>query len=277
MNSESKYRDAAEAIEGIVKAVPVYQDIVQPAAQEVGKALQTVAQTIHVALAPISALVWGYDQIKIFVSIKVAEKMKDVPQVNIATPKPNIAGPILESLRYIGNEKDLSDMFANLLAAAMDTRTARGAHPAFIEIIRQLTPDEAKIVRLLVNEKPFPLIDVRWDFKNQTETKKGGKVALVNFSLLGIEAGCEYPDLTPTYINNLCRLGLCDIPPFITYTATQTYEPLENYPTVIEVKNTLEANEELRVSFNRKALMVTPMGKQFCDICAISHEKKNFI
>ena len=53
------------------QVVPVYQDVLQPAAQELGKALQTVAKTVHVALAPVSALVWGYDQIKDFVSTKV--------------------------------------------------------------------------------------------------------------------------------------------------------------------------------------------------------------
>src|SRR5207245_353571 len=146
---ENKIRDAADAAKGILEAVPVYQDVVQPAAKEIGTALQTVAKTIHVVLAPVSALVWGYDQIKDFVSTKVAEKLRDVPPENIASPKPNVAGPALESLRYTGHEEALRDMYANLLAASMDTRTASGAHPAFVEIIRQLTPDEAKLVRLL--------------------------------------------------------------------------------------------------------------------------------
>ena len=53
-----------------LKPCPIYQDVVQPAAKEIGQALQTVAKTVHIALAPVSALVWGYDKIKDFVSQK---------------------------------------------------------------------------------------------------------------------------------------------------------------------------------------------------------------
>ena len=146
-------------------------------------------KTIHIVLAPVRALVWGYEQIKDFVSTKVAEKLKDVPPENIATPKPNITGPALESLKYTGHEEMLRDMYANLLAASMDTRTASRAHPAVVEIIRQLTPDEARFLRLLAQERPFPLVTVRREYKVETPAQTGGSDILVNFSLLGWEAG----------------------------------------------------------------------------------------
>jgi Abortive infection alpha len=212
VSEENKIRDVIDAVTGVAKAVPVYQDVVQPAAQEMGKALQTVAKTVHIALAPVSALVWGYDQIKEFVATKVSERLKNVPPENIISPKPNVAGPALEALRYTGHEERLSDMYANLLAASMDKSTAQGAHPAFVEIIRQLTPDEAKLVSLFLKEMPFPLLNVRWEYKTPTEEKKGGLDVLVNFSQLGEAAGCEFIHLVPAYIDNLCRLGLADIP-----------------------------------------------------------------
>jgi len=53
----SNVGDTAKVVKGIVEAVPVYQDVAQPAAQEIGKGLQTVAKTIHIVLAPVSALV----------------------------------------------------------------------------------------------------------------------------------------------------------------------------------------------------------------------------
>jgi hypothetical protein len=80
MAEENKIRDAAEAVKGLVQAVPVYQDALQPAVRELGGGLQTLAKTIHIALAPVSALVWGYDQIKEFVSKRVAEKLKNIRQ-----------------------------------------------------------------------------------------------------------------------------------------------------------------------------------------------------
>ena len=42
MGEENKIKDAAEAVKGILEAVPIYQDALQPAAKELGKGLQTI-------------------------------------------------------------------------------------------------------------------------------------------------------------------------------------------------------------------------------------------
>jgi len=269
MSEENKIRDVVDAVTGVANAVPVYQDIVQPAAQEMGKALQTVAKTVHIALAPVSALVWGYDQIKEFVSTKVTDRLKNIPPENLVTPKPNVAGPALEALRYTGHESSLSDLYANLLATAMDKSTAQGAHPAFVEIIKQLTPDEAKLVALFVNDPTLPLINLRWEFKPNAEGKTGGKDVLVHFSHLGIIAGCEFPDMAPTYLDNLCRLGLAEIPTFWEYTSKGVYDALENDQLIKATKASIEANSEIQPIIERKGLRVTELGKQFARVCVV--------
>lgn len=267
MAAENQIRDVVDAVAGVTKAVPVYQDVVQPAAQEIGKALQTVAKTVHVVLAPVSVLVWGYDQVREFVSTKVAERLKNVPPENLVTPKPNVAGPALEALRYTGHESSLSDLYANLLAASMDKSTAQGAHPAFVEIIKQLTPDEAKIVSLFVNDIALPLVNLRWEYKPNQDGKTGGNEVLVHYSHLGVQAGCEYPNMTPAYIDNLCRLGLAEVPTFWEYTTKGVYDALENDPHVKAHKASIEANPEIQPVLERKGLRVSELGKQFARIC----------
>jgi hypothetical protein len=269
MSEDSKIKDVVDAVTGLAKAVPLYQDIAQPAAQEVGKALQTVAKTVHIVSAPVSALVWGYDQIKEFVSTKVADRLKNVPPEDIITPKPNVAGPALEALRYTGHESSLSDFYANLLAAAMDKATAQGAHPAFVEIIKQLTPDEAKLVKLLVGDLVLPLLNLRWELKPNPEGRTGGKSVLMNFSHLGVIAGCEYPQMTPTYLDNLCRLGLAEIPAFGEYTTKSVYDSLESDPVIKAVMAELEKNAEITPVLERKHLRVTELGKQFARTCVV--------
>lgn len=267
MSDENKIRDAADAIKGLVGAVPIYQDVVQPAAQEVGKGFQTISKTIHVALAPVSALVWGYEQIKDFVSTTVAKKLENIPQEKIITPKPNVAGPTLEALRYTGHEEVLRDLYANLLASSMNSDTASGAHPAFVEIIRQLTPDEAKIIRILALLEASPLINLRREEKVGNNSPGAGYDFLENFSILGIQARCEYLDLVPTYIDNLCRLGLCTIPPNVYLTASGIYEPLENHEDIVSIIKKYETENIFIVRIVRKALFVTTMGKQFMRVC----------
>jgi len=272
MGEENKTRDAIDAVTGLAQAVPVYQDIIQPAAKEIGTGLQTVAKTVHLALAPVAALVWGYDQIKEFVSTKVVEKLKNVPPENIAAPAANIAGPALDALRYTGHQEELSDMYANLLASAMNKDTAKGAHPAFVEIIKQLTPDEARIIKLFNQAgKAFPIIDVVWMW-NPSTGKSGGNNIIVNFALFGKEAGCEFPDMTPAYINNICRLGLADVPIMGEYTAPGIYEPLVNDPFVASQIDRFKQNSEVEVSFDKKGLFITPLGRLFASRCTTQSE-----
>src|SRR5579864_922076 len=142
---ESLIKGTAEAVEGVLKAVPIYQDLAQPAVREVGSALR---DAIRMALAPVSLLVWGFDQIKDYLEDALAHRLKDLPPERIIPPSPIIAGPATEALRFAGHDPILREMYANLLDTEMDANRVREAHPAFVEIIRQLTPDEARIVGL---------------------------------------------------------------------------------------------------------------------------------
>lgn len=268
MGDDNKVKETVEAVTGLVQAIPIYQDLAQPAVKQVGKALETVGKAINVALAPVGALVWGYEKCQDFISTKVADRLKNVPPEDIITPKPNVAGPAIEALRYTGHEETLSDMYANLLAASMDKNTASGAHPAFVEIIKQLTPDEAKIVALFSPGRAFPLLNVRESYKVDPEFKKGGRIRFAHFSLLGEEAGVEFVNLTPAYLDNLCRLGLADyLNTGIHYTSSDLYDKLESHPNILALKKEIETDPELKCELVRTGFNITELGKQFAKIC----------
>lgn len=148
MSDESKLRDVAEAVKSVCEAVPVYQDAIQPAAQELGKSLLTVGKAVNAALSPLKVLIWGYDRIEDFVINRVAEKLRSVPPGDIRTPEPHVACPALEALRFTGHEETLREMYANLLANSLDARTAEIAHPAFVDIVKSMSPDEARIMQI---------------------------------------------------------------------------------------------------------------------------------
>ena len=201
-SKESNVKSTIDAVIGLAKAIPIYDDAIQPAAKEIGKSLATVTKTINIVLAPISALVWGYEKISEFVQNKVAEKLKNVPEENIVTPDPAVVGPALEALRYTGNNETLSELYANLIANSMDKETIKKAHPGFVEIIKNMTSDEGLILKVLIPNFYKPIMDIKLKLKKGT----GGEHNLINnYSNIGIEAGCKYPDLTPKYIDNLCK------------------------------------------------------------------------
>lgn len=267
----SNIRDTAEAVKGITDNVPVYQDAIQPAARKVGEGLETIASTILIALAPLKALVWGYEQFESFLSIKVAEKLSETPSDEIIEPKLHVAGPAIEALRYTGNEETLSDLYANLLAASMDARTAFKAHPGFVEIIKQITPDEARLLKYFSIAERLPLITVQKAVKS--ESNEGGYVdVLVKFSTFCGDAGCEHSHLTPAYLDNLARLGIITLPDKF-YTAKDAYEELENHPSVLEVKEQINSSGEGKAEISKRLVEITSLGEQFMEACVVDHRE----
>lgn len=269
MSDEIKIKDAADAVKGLVEAVPIYQDALQPAMREIGAGLQMIAKTIHIVLAPISTLVWGYDQIKEFVSTRVAEKLKGVPPNRIQTPEPHVVGPALEALRYTGHEESLRELYANLLATSLDAETARQAHPAFVDMIKNMSPDEARIMRLFAIRDAFPIVDVHFYAKGEN----GYRVLFRSLSSIGREAGCSFQDLTPNYLDNLSRLGLIESPGAYglaspTLTGPNMYEPLEQDDEVQRIRSEIDAAAG-RIEFGRTFMRITDLGKQFCQACVI--------
>lgn len=257
-----KIKDTAEAIQGIVEAVPVYEDLLQPAVQELGKGLHTLSKTIHIALTPVSGLIWGYEQIKTYVQTSLEQKLQNVPSENIIPPDPMVAGPALEALRYIGHKEELREMFSSLLATAMNSEIAPIAHPSFVEVVKQISPDEAKIIKYLGTNNYIPLINL-----HRTVPSGNGEATVYrNFSLVGEQANCTFIELVPSYIDNLHRLGVINVPDGRHLTPDEKYSPLENHPTLVNMCSVLE-KQNAKPILQKRYFFLTNFGTQFYNAC----------
>jgi len=58
----SDTKDIIDSVTGLVTAIPLYEDALQPAAKEVGKALGTIAKSVNLALFPLKGMVWGFEK-----------------------------------------------------------------------------------------------------------------------------------------------------------------------------------------------------------------------
>jgi len=265
MSDKNNIRDAADAVKGVLEATPIYQDGIQPAAKEVGKALGTVASSINTALMPLRMLVWGMDKIEDWLKSTLEEKLKDVPPERIQTPKANIAGPVIEAMRFAGDEPDLRDMYANLLATSMDKETADYAHPAFVEIIKQIKPDEAKMVSRFEDCLNFPIVSI--DIK----LADGGSVVFLdNISSIGIQAGISSPFTISANTSNLVRLGLLTIQPFTAFINDSLYEDIIKSEPVKVAINLLEKIGKQPVIKHGVGL-VNCFGRLFINACVAEH------
>lgn len=277
---KSTTNEIIDSVTGIVTAIPVYQDAIQPAAKEIGKALQTATKSIHVLLAPVEIVVWGYERIKEKLSEELSPKIQQIPEERLISPSPNIAVPIVESLRYLGYDDNLRKLYVNLLASAMDLETAYRAHPSFVEIIKQLTSDEAKILQLLSQNISIPLISVQLytNFKGISKITKflskdaySYNTGISRFSNIGELASCEYPDLSSNYLDNLARLGIIEIQREVSFTDSKKYVELENHITIL---NFISQNNlpNQRAEIKQYSAELTNFGKQFIAACITDDE-----
>lgn len=94
---------------------------------------------------------------------KLHQKLDDVPVENITPPPVHIAAPALQAACYAADCDELHDMFATLLASAMNVEKQPLVHPAFIEVIKQLSPLEARILshQSFIVTDIFPMCTIR--------------------------------------------------------------------------------------------------------------------
>lgn len=135
-------------LEDAAKMFPVekaYDDLASPAFKEIGEAARNAVKASRFILAPIDYLAAQHDRWLHYLK-RVAEK---VPEKNLVPAHPQLAGRVIEGLRYLEENSLLAELFLNLLARAVDRERVSEAHPAFATIISQLSPDEALIIYYL--------------------------------------------------------------------------------------------------------------------------------
>jgi hypothetical protein len=270
--SDDKVSDAAKAIAEIAKAVPVYQDAIQPAAKQVGKTLETAIRAVNVALSPLRGFIWSIEQLEEFIAKRVAAKLKDTPDDAIITPKASVVVPALDAVRLRADEPDLQDMFANLIASAMDQRVAARVFPAFVDMLKQITPDEAKLLRHWVDlKKATPIVTAYRRDPPPGLGLPGPKTTIArHLSIAGFEAGCEQPMLVQSYLDNLGRLGLIEVRYDPIYADERLYVVVENHPKIREaVMPWMTPNTTLE--FERYSLIVTSLGIDFMRACVVPY------
>ncbi|HSY15681.1 MAG TPA: Abi-alpha family protein, partial [Jatrophihabitantaceae bacterium] len=99
---------------------------------------------------------------------------------------------------------ELRAMGAELLNRSADVNFPEDMHPAYARILTEVTPDEARILRLLAQKGPQPSVDVR----TNRPLGIGSELVASGLSMIGEHAGCRNVDRTNAYLNNLFRLGL---------------------------------------------------------------------
>jgi hypothetical protein len=172
-------------------------------------------------------------------------------------PEPSRNGsdpdPSAQSLRERGAE------LLERAAAIQDGRDP--VHPGFARIIDQLAPDEARILKLLVNHGAQGIVYV-----NKAAPFGIGATEIARrLSMIGTEAGCLHSELVPAYLDSLVSHGLVAIRRDALEDELP-YQVIEAQPEVTEALSRA-GGKVFRGQITRRSVHLTDFGRTFCQVC----------
>lgn len=194
-------------------AKEVYSDGVKEIFREISKIGVDAAKTLRLALAPLQFTAMLQERMAMYFK-RAADKAS--PE-NRVSPAPSLALPILEKLRYQEDGDLLTDIYVELLSAGFDKSRMGDAHPAFLTIISQLSPDEIRLINSLAGSDPknyFGRVTSDW-----TQSSKGiighlNESVLepveIDWSLVVNPDELLWPIHLQVYVGHLHSLGLIE-------------------------------------------------------------------
>lgn len=237
-----------------------YDDVMHPGLEATGKVFSLLPRTIRVWFSKWEKWLLCHEY-----SIKeteklLSDKLKNIPEEKIVEPEPYVAVPALQQLSYSFDSEELREMYANLLASSMNSDKKWSVHPSFVDIIKQLCPDEAKLLKYLSTHPSQPVIDV------QLNVPQGGYIEILhNFTSI-YEGICDNPNGIFSYLDNLVRLKIIEIPFGVQINNDSVYEQLKNHNEIRRIMSQPQP-EGYKYDIQKKKLQLTAFGKEFIQIC----------
>lgn len=137
-----------ELVKAIADRLPIkeaYDDALKKPAVVAGDIAADILKTVHIALLPFIYTAALRDRFVRFID----KAVRDVPEERRVPPASQILGPTLEGLRYEPEDTPIEEMFQQLLSRSMDKNRNAEAHPSYPHLIRQLSSDEALMLKML--------------------------------------------------------------------------------------------------------------------------------
>ena len=244
-----------------------YDDAVHPSAVSIGYTASLIPQTVGVLLGRWKVwVVNGERNIDLAIN-QVAEKLEGVPEERLCEPAPNVVVPAIQQLSYSFDSEELRKLYVNLLATSMDRERRDGAHPSFVNLIGQMTPDEAKIMAWFTageGRDCIPIVDLRL-VKTDEVIKYTWRPLLENYTN-AFDGIVELPGNAPLYLDNLERLGLIREEQF-SIDENGEYPALEQSEKILQLKETVTPDEGWCFDITHNVYRLTRLGRQFVECC----------
>lgn len=163
----------------------VYTDLGHPALSQIGN---VIGNLIKFVALPISFLGLTAEELEKKYANFIHTSLMKIPEGERVEPKAVIVAPLLEHVKFVFDEENLSEMFSNLLANAMSSNNSMMVHPAFTEMIKQMSPLDAKFLFFYFRQSDLiELEDIEWKYGEEQTV-----LTIESLVRLGIINGITY-------------------------------------------------------------------------------------
>lgn len=255
-------KEGTRAAIEVVKEVSL--DIIRPSSKSIGTNLGLMVDGTMGWLG-----CWGEKQklkqqkhIEDFKS-NIENKVNSIEIENLKEPSMSIVGPAIESSKYFYEEPYYRELFSNLVAAACDKSKVNNIHPSYVEIIKQLSPIDAKLLSMYKYHNTYPIADlyILDIHKNVTPCTH----YLFDFKDKSNEFSIEEHLLLTSSLENLIRLGIVKKNQSI-YELNYDYEQFKNHFLYLSFSK-MKKNDNDKVELTKYRLELTSFGTSFVSIC----------
>ena len=256
-----------------------YDDTMHPVAKEAGKSLETVGMVVNKILSPLRKWATNGEDNTSKLEEAVQERLSDVAEENIVEPQSEIAVPVIIANSYTDSDT-LRSLYANLLAKAMD-KTETTPHPSYVEIIKQLSPDEALLLKTTsLLTKVTATCAIRWQDKSDFDNPEGFNLHPNNI-IKWFETGYDIlpyyvPEITSfppnqiaMMIDNLLRLRLLDNPKGDYISEKNAYIMFFEDEFIKSIRTQYQSSKK-ELAHVCGVLTPTQFGKSFYETCVTS-------
>lgn len=201
---------------------------------------------------------------------KILTECGKIPDEKRQDPQLSIIGPALEASKFYIDEETLRDMFAKLIANSMNIDKQKFINSAFVEIIKQMSPLDAEILKTFIYHSLQPISQFIEYAKDATQNiRKDQYMALTDmiYTIPGIDS-VDKANLIANgvSINNLNRLGLleCKLSRHGEYIAEDDFYTLHQ-----QIMEKMMKPEHPDVNLMKGFVKITPLGSAFIQCCII--------
>jgi hypothetical protein len=157
-------------------------------------------------------------------------------------------------------------ILAGLLDRSLEETPEQARAHTFVTLLRQLVPDEARIVAALSDGHGEPVVHLTAASTLRASTRR----VLTNVSSVGQTAGVQLREMTAYYVSHLAELGLVELAPEDP-SLTVKYEILESSTQVREAADKIERGERLtKARIVRRTVRLTELGRDLWNACQAS-------